>query len=299
MKRVRTSLLGIIVTATLCVGISSTAQAAAYKNKEMTLKQPDNTEVKVKVTGDEYYQHIESIDGYTLCRDDEGWIRYAKVNDNNSEYVATGAVYSGEKYQAPNILKRLFSSSEKLNKHEKIDKKYMDKAREKVKKELNADAIEETAQEYMSTSFQAKADYAATETINGITLLIDFPDKKSDVSKAEINNFFNQSGYKGYSNNGSVKDYFNDVSGGKVTYQNTITEFYTAKNPKSYYDSASENDYSKALELVNEVLTWAKSQNIDFSKLTLDSNGMVKGVNILYAGTADAGWAKGCLLYTS
>ena len=256
MKRVRATLLGIIVTITLCVGISSTAHAAAYKNKEMTLKQPDNTEVKVKVTGDEYYQHIESIDGYTLCRNEEGWICYANTNDNNSEYIATDKVYKGEKYTAPSVIKRILGSAEKLSKHEKIDKEYMDEKREEIKEELNADSIEEVAEEVMSTNVQYQANYSKTETINGLTLLIQFPDEKSAISKSEINNFFNQTGYKGYSNNGSVKDYFYDVSGGKVTYENTITEFYTAKKSKSYYDSVNETDYSKALELVNEALTW-------------------------------------------
>ena len=293
MKRVRATLLGIIVTITLCVGISSTAHAAAYKNKEMTLKQPDNTEVKVKVTGDEYYQHIESIDGYTLCRNEEGWICYANTNDNNSEYIATDKVYKGEKYTAPSVIKRILGSAEKLSKHEKIDKEYMDEKREEIKEELNADSIEEVAEEVMSTNVQYQANYSKTETINGLTLLIQFPDEKSAISKSEINNFFNQTGYKGYSNNGSVKDYFYDVSGGKVTYENTITEFYTAKKSKSYYDSVNETDYSKALELVNEALTWLKSTGFDFSKLSTDSNGMVRGVNILYAGNADAGWSKG------
>ncbi|CDM67269.1 M6 family metalloprotease domain-containing protein [Clostridium bornimense] len=293
MKKLKGSLLSIVITATLCLGISGTADAAAYKNKEFILKQPDNTEVKVKITGDEYYQHIESIDGYTLCRNEDGWICYAKVSDDNSEYIATDKVYTGKKYEAPSVIKRILSSAEKLSKHEKIDKEYMDEQREEVKEELNAEAIEEVAEEVMSTSAKAKSNYTETETINGLTLLIEFPDEKSSVSKSEINNFFNQTGYTGYSNNGSVKDYFYDVSGGKVTYENTITEFYTAKNPKSYYDNVNESDYSKALELVNEALTWLKSTGFDFSKLTTDSNGMVKGVNILYAGNADAGWSKG------
>ena len=105
MKKFRGSLFGIVITAILCLGISGTASASVYKNKEFTLKQPDNTEVKVKITGDEYYQHIESMDGYTLCRNEEGWICYAKTNDNNSEYIATDKVYKGEKYEAPSVIK--------------------------------------------------------------------------------------------------------------------------------------------------------------------------------------------------
>ena len=165
MKKFRGSLFGIVITAILCLGISGTASASVYKNKEFTLKQPDNTEVKVKITGDEYYQHIESMDGYTLCRNEEGWICYAKTNDNNSEYIATDKVYKGEKYEDPSVIKRLFSNKEKLSKHEKIDKKYMDKQREEVKEELNADVREEVAEEVMTTSAKAKSDYTKTERL--------------------------------------------------------------------------------------------------------------------------------------
>ena len=289
MKKFKKYLWGFSLSIAVLFIMDTTADAAPYNNREFVLKQPDNTEVKVKITGDEYYQHVESIDGYTLCRDDEGWICYAKTNDDNSEYIATDVVYTGENYKKPSVIKRIFNIEEKLSKHKKIDKKYMDQKRKKVREELCGNSIKELTQENMSKS----VNYTETEKIEGLTLLIDFPDKKSSISKSEINNFFNQTGYRGYYNNGSVRDYFYDVSGEKVIYENTITEFYTAKNPKSYYDNVNESDYSKALELVNEALNWLKSTGFDFSKLTTDANGMVRGVNILYAGNADAGWAKG------
>ena len=85
------------------------------------------------------------------------------------------------------------------------------------------------------------------------------------------------------------------MSGGKVTYTNTVIGFFTAKHPKSYYDDINEatGSYAKSDELANEVFQWLKTSGFDASKITTDSNGYAKAVNILYAGTADAGWAKG------
>ncbi|MDS0524489.1 M6 family metalloprotease domain-containing protein [Clostridium sp. SHJSY1] len=288
MNKIKKLLLALSITSAVCFGTSLYAKAAPVQEKIATLKQPDNTEVKVKVTGDEYYQEIESMDGYTLCRNSEGYICYAALNGNKSDFIATNEIYKDENYKKKDTIRNSFVATENsINtpKHLTLDKKYKDKKAEEKKAKIPTEQI--------ALSEKVSAASSSTGNINGLTILINFPDQTSSISKNEINNFFNQTGYTGYSNNGSVKDFFNDVSGGKVTYTNTITEFYTAKHEKSYYDNTNIDDYSTAIELVDEAVNWLKSTGFDFSKLTLDSSGYAKGVNILYAGNADAGWSKG------
>ncbi len=104
---------------------------AAYYNKTFTLKQPDNTEVEVKITGDEYYQHIESIYGYTLCRNEEGWICYADINSEKSELLPTDKIYTGENYvEDISVWDKLFKTKSKKEKHITLDKEYSDKLRD-------------------------------------------------------------------------------------------------------------------------------------------------------------------------
>ncbi|MDS0527879.1 M6 family metalloprotease domain-containing protein [Clostridium sp. SHJSY1] len=288
MNRLKKILITSSVVFSLSFLTSIYAEAAPCYNKLSNLKQPDNTEVKVKITGDEYYQQVESLDGYTLCRNSDGWICYASLNGEKSELVATDEIYKGEEHKNKNsLLSSLFESKKVIGdtKHLAIDKKYKEQKIEQVKEELNANKV--------STVKKTNSNLPSTGNINGLTILINFPDKDSDISAEEINKFFNLPGYTGYSNNGSVRDYFYDVSGGKVTYTNTVTTFYTAKHNKSYYDNVKIDDYSTSQVLANEALNWLKSAGFDFSTLTTDSNGYVKGVNILYAGEADAGWAKG------
>ena len=291
MNKLKKFFIGGILTSILLISTSFTAHAAAYYNKTFTLKQPDNTEVEVKITGDEYYQHIESIDGYTLCRNEEGWICYADINSEKSELLPTDKIYTGENYvEDISVWDKLFKNKSKKEKHITLDKEYSDKLRDEVKEELNVNEIEKSQKNTFNKYKNLKAS-SSTEEIKGLTLLIDFSDTTSAISRDELENFFNQSGYRNYGNNGSVKDYFYDVSGGAVTYTNTITEFYRAKYPKSYYDR--DEGYDHALELVHEALDWLKSTGFDFSTLSTDENGFVRGVNILYAGTADAGWSNG------
>ncbi|MBK8808082.1 MAG: M6 family metalloprotease domain-containing protein [Bacteroidales bacterium] len=127
--------------------------------------------------------------------------------------------------------------------------------------------------------------------VKGLTLLIDFADEPATMAKTEIEDFVNKTGYSNYSNKGSVKDYFYDVSHGKLIYTNHVTAYYRAAQPKSYYDI--EGTYAKAQELVQEALKWLdNTQDFDFSQLSND-NGAVLAVNVMYAGTPDAGWGTG------
>jgi len=41
--------------------------------------QPDGTAIRIKGFGDEFYNFTESIDGYSILRNDEGWWVYAKL----------------------------------------------------------------------------------------------------------------------------------------------------------------------------------------------------------------------------
>lgn len=290
-------LLLIAASIILCVGTSYETDAATYYKNKLTLKQPDNSQVDVIVTGDEYYQQIESLDGYTLCRNDEGYICYADVSEDNTKLIASDTIYTGNNYtDTTSILDRLFKKTKARSKHESISDSAKEKEINKVKEELHYDKIEETEQRtfnnYVAAS-KEKTNTKTTEQIKGLTLIINFPDTKSSISKNELDNFFNQPGYRGFNNNGSIRDYFYDISNGAVEYTNTITEFYTAKYNKSYYDDVNSDSYGKALDLIREALEWLRSTGFDFSTLSVDEYGDIRGVNILYAGNADAGWSKG------
>lgn len=269
--------------------------AAPYVDRTFEFKQPDNSVVEVKVTGDEYYQHVESPDGYTLCRDPEtGWICYADLNSDQTELVSSGEIYMG----VDNALERSVAfqsiNERKREKHLEIKPELIAQKRDRVKnmilpqQGLQNSTIQKSSSDLESNSFLAAPPPG---NIIGLTILINFPDETSSISKAEIDDMFNKVGYTGYGNNGSIRDFFYDISGGKMTYTNSITGFYMAKHPKSYYDSGA--DYARALELVNEALVWLDSTGYNFSTLTTNSQKYVLSVNFLYAGNIAQNWGKG------
>jgi M6 family metalloprotease-like protein len=123
----------------------------------------------------------------------------------------------------------------------------------------------------------------------GLTLLVDFSDQAPAFTEVEVDAWLNQKGFNRFGCNGSVRDYYADVSNGKVDFQNGIHGFYRAKNPKSYYEGGS--GYERAGELVNEMMQHFDA-SVDFSKFDNDKNGTVEAVSIVYAGTGQT-WGQG------
>ncbi len=268
--------------------------AAPYINRTIEFKQPDNSVVTAKVTGDEYYQHVESPDGYTLCRDPEtGWICYASLNSDQTELVSSGEIYKGVDNTLVQSAAIQSTNEGKRQKHLEIKSEAIAQKRNNVKNMLLPQQESQDPRIQRSSPSLSASSLSAPPQGNviGLTILINFPDVTSSISKAAIDDMFNKVGYTGYGNNGSIRDFYYDVSGGKMTYTNSITGFYTAKHPKSYYDSSE--DYSGALELANEALSWLDSTGFNFSTLTTNSQKYVLAVNFLYAGDIAQNWGRG------
>jgi hypothetical protein len=74
---------------------SITVFASPHNGEQFDFRQPDGSKVPVRVFGDEYYQRVESLDGYTLVRDSKGYICYAKL-DMKGSFISTGEIYNGK-----------------------------------------------------------------------------------------------------------------------------------------------------------------------------------------------------------
>ncbi|WP_162862568.1 M6 family metalloprotease domain-containing protein [Acetivibrio cellulolyticus] len=265
--------------------------AAPHNGEVYSLKQPDNSYVQVKVYGDEFYQRIESIDGYTLVRDsDTNWICYAEVNKGQNDFVSTGIKYSKDENKEQQVeVKR------KLTKGQKLNRKVIENKADKAKRIFFSQGFSQQNNISLCSEnnlLQVQQTEEGTKIL-GLTLLIKFSDKDTDIAKQNVSDMINKVGYDGYGNNGSVRDYFYDVSGGEVIYNNYVTDFYVAKKPKSYYEDTDIEVGVRANELIQEALQDLESKGFDFSILSTNSNKIVLALNVLYAGSPDTGWGKG------
>jgi len=287
------------------IGICSMSLFGAPHNGEVfKLLQPDGSEVQVRVYGDEFYQRVESLDGFTLVKDPvSGWINYAELSDDGSEFIPTGMTYSH--FQTDDFSGFNMAAPMILRKKLRLKKNIILKKVEQTKKELLGDFSLKTAPQRasMAAALQPASIEAAPRTLNGhvltgqvkgLTLLIDFSDDESTISKESVENYVNLNGYNEYGNNGSIRDYFQDVSGGLLDYTNHVTAYYRAQNPKSYYVDESVSYGRRAQELIAEALNYLEDEaGFDFSTLSTDENGRIRAINAFYAGNTRNGWSKG------
>ncbi len=127
------------------------------------------------------------------------------------------------------------------------------------------------------------------DTTFGIVMIVDFSDQTAKFTKEQVNEWLNKKGYSTSYANGSVHDYFFQISNGKFNLFNDVFGYYRAKNPKSYYENA--NGYEKASELVNEMISYF-DPFVDFSKYDNDKNGTTESISLVYAGSGQT-WGKG------
>ena len=98
------------------------------------------------------------------------------------------------------------------------------------------------------------------DTTYGLALIVDFSDQVADFTSGQINDWLNEPGFTMGSTNGSVRDYYYEVSNGGFLLVNDVVGYYRAKNPKSYYEGGS--GYSRATELIDEVITYLDRKSV-------------------------------------
>ncbi|MBN1603094.1 MAG: M6 family metalloprotease domain-containing protein [Chitinispirillaceae bacterium] len=274
---------------------------APHNGNGFDLEQPDGSTVPVLVWGDEFYQHVESPDGFTLVRNEKtGWICYAQLSSDSSELLPTDSIYrfSSGLRKAQSDTQSVFSRHLKISREHRL--RNHEKVRSRLQKKDESEEMETPAPAPPPDDEGGSAIIMPLQGVNpvkgeftGLTILIDFSDKTATIPKDSVENFVNKRGYTGYGNNGSVRDYFYDVSGGKVDYKNIVLAYHRARNPKNYYDNSTTSFGLRAQELILEALNKLKNEGFDFSQLSSNSRKRIYAVNVLYAGTPSMGWSKG------
>lgn len=250
------------------------------------LRQPDGSTVEVRIWGDEFYQEVESLDGYTLVRDPKTLvICYARLSPDGNELLSTGV--RAQKTYPGNLGLQLHIRTNRQAREAQIAA-----ARDRFAAE------DQFVQHTLGMSVQLGPP--SSGNVKAICLIVDFPDSTGTIPPANVDNYCNQVGYTGYGNNGSIRDYFYDVSDGHLTYTNYVPPaYYRAIHLKSYYDNPSESCGPKARELILEALNDLESHGFDFSQYDSNGDGLVDGINCFYAGSCGSGWAKGLWPHSS
>jgi M6 family metalloprotease-like protein len=160
---------------------------------------------------------------------------------------------------------------------------------EEARPRFNSHAAQSNAL-FKTTAIQTQSHYAAPKgKIYSLTLLVDFPDKTAPVTVSEIEDWLNKEGFNRDGCNGSVRDYYLDVSNGQLDLTNEVYGWYRAKHPKSWYENLQ--GYTGSDSLMKEVFAYFDPM-VDFSRYDNDKDGTTEAINIVYAGAGQT-WGQG------
>jgi M6 family metalloprotease-like protein len=279
---------------------SGIVDAAPFKTR-ISFTQPDGSVVKIDGRGDEFYAVFETLEGYTVVYDTA--LRaycYARLSADGSELLSTGAP-----------ARDLIPAGIHLERHLRISSESI--RNQSSRRHAKWETATGLPQRWQSLKAMAHAredgplasppSHTTTGTRVGLTLLIDFDSDPGTIKQAEIVKFCNGTNYTGYGNNGSIKQYFWDVSNGKLLYSNLVTAYIripSSLHPKSWYNDVSKDCADQGNLLIRDAIEILKAlPNYEtqilpaFDALSVDGDNRVVACNVFYAGGNGDVWDKG------
>jgi len=232
--------------------------------------QPNGEQVTLIMKGDEYVKFAQTLDGYTLLYDEEGYFCYAQQN--------TQGDIEPSAFRAIDISNR----SEEL--HEFLlrtpqDLRYSS-AQMSVYQQIRNMVESESRESNRNTTGVRKL----------LTVLMQYPDMPFTKTQEDFNHMFNQVKYTEYGANGSVKDFFLESSYNKLDVQTTVVGPFTAKNNWAYYGG----EFSAARDLASEAVYAAHEAGVNFADFA--ENGEVPSFYMIFAGHGEeAGGGANCI----
>jgi M6 family metalloprotease-like protein len=231
----------------------------------LTFGQSKGKDIRLKTFGDEDYARYESLTGYTVVYDSEaGLFCYARLSAG--ALTSTGVDLSKD---APQGLARHLQETGEV---------------------IAARAQAQTAQRSAMTGGGHEAAIVRTigpnhgllegralsiGTVKGLTILVNFQDLVSTVTRADVDEMINGANYTRNGNISSVREYFERVSSGKLHYTNLVVGPYTLSRKRDFYlDNL----------LIEEALNLAVADGVDLKQFDSRNEGIVDALNVLYAG---------------
>ncbi len=264
-----------------------------YKGRNFTFKQPDGSALWLQGWGNQHHAVFRTLSGYTVTKDpDTGFYVYADLTPDKEDLVPTAGKPRVDSPVALGLPKGLRISRDAARAKAlntpglPAGSSRWEKRRKEARLALQSNGVSNEA-------MPAPPKRTTVGDYVGLCIMIDFPDLPGTVKAAQVDEFCNKQGYSGFGNNGSVFDYFHEMSRGKMRYTNIVTPYYRAKHPRAYYTNPNVEYTRRARELIKEALDDLKTGGFDFTKLSTDNQGYVYAVNVFYAGDADNNWSEG------
>lgn len=234
---------------------------SAIVGEKLTFGQGDGTEIRLVVFGDEHYARYEKEDGYTVVYDSaQGLFCYADIA--NGHLVSTGV---SARVGAPAGIRRHLRESGAIR---------QSKRARGLRRQAGA-ASAGANFTFGPNSGLLEGRRLSKGKVRGLTILVNFKDVASTVTRADVDELLNGANYTKNGNVCSAREYFSRVSTGKLDYTNTVVGPFTLSQPRQYYVEHL---------LVEEAVNLAIASGVKLKDFDSLNQGIVDALNILYAG---------------
>ena len=272
------TLFTLLLSATLTLS----AWAVPAHPGKLKVKQPDGTELTVRMVGDENFHCYMTLDGVPLMRTTEGAFVYAQMQ--GEMLTPTKRIAHDKSLRTADEIS--FIASEVAT---------SDELSSTFRSRLNA---ANASRRFKSVTNEdgtvSRIGIAPSEgwkgSKKGLVILVEFQDVKfrSDHTRELFDRMFNQKGFNYEGANGSVADYFADQSYGQFTPTFDVVGPVTVSSNMAYYggNSSYGND-THVTDMVFEAAKAVDSQ-VNFADYDWDGDGEVENFYIIYAGYAES-----------
>ena len=232
---------------------------SAIFSETLRFGQPDGTTIQLLVTGDEDYARYETLDGYTAVYDEAQQRHCYAVRVNGVLISSTVPVTA----PPPPGLRRHLRESTTV------------RARRADARRAEIGFSSAPALTFGPEQGLLDGRRLSTGNVRGLTILVEFQDVRTNITKADVEDLLNGQNYTRNGNFCSAREYFRIVSSGKLNYTNDVVGPFLLSRNRSYYVQNL---------LVKEALDLAVASGVDLRRYDSRGEGIVDALNILYAG---------------
>lgn len=238
---------------------------SAIFGEVLTLGQEHDDDVRLKVFGDEHYARYENLDGYTAVYDAELG-RYCYAHLSGAVFRSTGVPITEA---PPQGLRRHLQEAQEVTSAKAQARRFRRLA------VAGGHVDDRIVRTFGPNQGLLEGRVLSVGEVKGLTILVDFQDVTSSVTRADVEEMLNASGYTKNGNICSVREYFAQVSSGRLDYSNVVVGPYTLSRNRQFYVNNL---------LVEEALDLAVADGLDLAQFDSRHEGVVDALNVMYAG---------------
>lgn len=279
----------------LAGGAALGAMAVPAKPGLITYQQPDGSQVKVRLVGDENHSFFLSEDGYLLDRHDN--VFYYADADNEGRVTRSEFRLVDTPAQKPGMqafLDRI--DREAIRAKMSVAKQEVLAEREAARAALNSETPQRATRSGEETPVMRgpglfpNSNYPVFGQQKGLVILVEYQDVPFTLDNPYdyFERMLHEEGFSDYGGTGCVREYFLENSMGQFDPQFDIYGPVTLPKDREYYGghSGSNNDKNAAQMIIDACQ--ALDDEVDFSQYDCDGDGWIDNVFVFYAGQGEA-----------